>query len=335
MSTYYSDYITIDELVDDINDLLSHYSDTGKITESNIVKFALDRLRVFGNNVMEEYEDLVEVVNHAGTLPDNLYRLNSIVKCRKCDKPLRPEICKDWTDEEIEKLREKRASLMRRQLYKWVETNKYEEVYNECNDCDREIATTVGGAYELIPDVLKVRISCPELLSFGPGVNKGLCTDSCMGCHNPHSKYHIDVINNRNLRCTFPEATLYINYYGIPIDDDGRPMIKNSSKGYVYENIYYYVAYKILQLIMVVDTSARQLYAEMRQEFKESDRKARVDAKASTFTVDAYIQERNRNRINMERYFDSRPRRHMGLAKNTVGIQPPCETDCYRYKSHS
>lgn len=336
MTNIFSDYISLDQLIDEISDTLSPYEDTGKITEANIIRFVMDRLRVFGNNIMEEYEDLVEITNHVGDLPINLYRLNSIMMCQKCERPPLVEPCKDWTEEEIEELRN-RPNLYRRNLYKWVETNKYEETYNECNDCDREINETLGVKSEIIPDILRVRLKCPTYLSFGKGILRGSCTDNCRSCCDPHSKHMVDIIENSKLRCSFPDGTLYVNYYGIPIDEDNRPLIVNSQKGYIYEYLTYYVIYKLLQQIIIKDTSAIQLYREFDQLQRESFRKAVVDSKASTFTADAYINIHNENRRRSEKYFKTGFQQRLNLAHNNRGIQPryECGSKCYRDKRYS
>lgn len=303
----FEDKIGFDQLAGEVKTLLKKYEDSGHVSDSNIIMFIMDRLKIFGNNVMVDYEDVIPISDFRGMLPSNLYRVNAMFRCRQCEPIKKPcEPCSECGVDDPEDCKP-RPYPTAQKMFKWVETNKYRETLTDCDVCEPEIQTTVGCEITYVPEVAKFELRGRIPLSYGKGMMSGMCTDACKGYHDHQSKYQVEIVNKRMLKTSFPEGSIYVQYYGIPLDENNRPMIQNSNKGYVYEHIKYYVVTKILEYIIIENERAIPIYNLMRQNMMETERKAIVDSKVSTFSNESYIRMHARNRLNTEQYFKTRP----------------------------
>jgi len=303
----FEDKIGIDQLISEVQTMLRKYKDSGFVTEANIIAFTMDKLKVFGNNVMVDYEDVVPIADFRGMLPSNLYRVNAMYKCHSCEPIQSPcDPCSSCESEE-DNLCKPRPYPVAQKMFKWAETTRYRETENSCENCDSEIETTVGCEMTYVPEVARFRLRGRTPLTFGKGMLSGMCTDECRNCQDRSSKYQVEIMSERMLKTSFPSGSIYVQYYGIPLDENNRPMIQNSNKGFVYEHIKYYVLMKILEYIIIENEQAIPVYQLMSQKAMETARPASVDAKVSTFSNTSYVRMRAQNRRNTEQYFRTRP----------------------------
>lgn len=305
----FDQYIRLDTLCDEIMTMLKRYKQTGHVTERNIIVATMDCLKKFGNNIMEKFEDLVPIVDYKGVLPGNQYRIRYMVKCKECPPPCKPCDFKSSGAQPNtcnEDRCDSRDMPTVQRFFKWVETNKNVDRYNLCDECNKEIYTVVGCQAEYVPNIKKPRLhfNDVEFLRFGKSINRGMCLDSCKTCHNPNSPYHVEISGNQ-LRTNFRDGTIFIDYYGIPVDEDGKLLIINSPNGRLYEHLKYYVLSKLLEYIRIDDEQARQLHLDYYQLADATERAAIVDSVGITFTHDVYRKLINQNRDRYEQYFNN------------------------------
>lgn len=150
-------------------------------------------------------------------------------------------------------------------------------------------------------------------------MRSGLCAKSCLSCNDRHSKYAVEIIDG-NVKTNFKEGNLYFQYYGVPIDEEGLPMIHDSKKGLVWQHIKYYVLFKLFEEIQYDDEGAIPFREYNERKMKETVDSAIKDANQSTFSNEAYISLYNRNRMYIERFFRTGPPVHNFLVRNRLGV---------------
>lgn len=293
----FNELISIEVITGEIQKMLKKYKNSGHVTEENVIDFTMDRLKIFGNNVMADFEDVIPISGYNGELPSNVFRINEIYKCHECKNCDEFNPCEDDTCDTCKP----KPEPMLQKTFKWVETNKYRETHDACDSCEPEIETIVGCERTYIPDIARFKVHGRQPLYLGKMMSSGLCTQSCKGCHHPDSPFRVDVEGN-TIKTSFRDGNIYIQYYGIPLDGQGRPLIQNSKRGFVYEHIKYYVLYKILEYIIIEDETAVTMYRLMRENAELTKRQAVVDAKASTFSNQAYYNLIFANRANTQQY---------------------------------
>lgn len=259
-------------LIEEIKSDLSKYADAGLIDENSLYRDIVLGLRRFGNDICEIQDKVVEVKNGSAELPKNFFYLRLAALC----EPLGYKTnCK--TDVEFHHLQ---SSHYYRE--KVIMTDKW----NECDPCCNEVEENV------IKENLYFKESKvdfyyhnPQLLKLGKTFKKDNCISDCRNKLVKDNPNEIN-INNFTLYANFPEGDIYIQYYGIPTNEDGSIEIPSTPNGHLETYIEYYLKRRLVERLMGNNDAQglANLYNVYKQEEQIALKNASAELKMKSLT---------------------------------------------------
>lgn len=280
--------ITIESFIADIRDEFSSWDSAGLIDNTSIHKWINKALLKFGSNIMLLQDTVIEVENSTGIIPHNFFSLYSAYLCNK---------------KGFKNVPEKHKKTLQ-QSYAWVERVERSNKWNSCDPCcaEEEEKTIVEKLY--FKDVeVDFYYNQPTLLKLGKTIDRNVCHKECRNKIVKDNPNEIIILNN-TLQTNFREGSVYMQYYGLPKDEDGNTSIPETPKGEVETYLEYHVKRKIAENIGANqdDSSAFNLLSYYSQMEKEHLGLALTDAKFSTLTPNSFRRLKKINRAEMHRY---------------------------------
>lgn len=222
----------VNALIAEVRSDLSKYSDAGLIDDNSIYRDIVKGLKKFGNDISELQEVVVEVKNYKAQLPEGYFSLYLAYLC----KPLHYK-----TNDEFHDLQE---SLF------YVERT---ESTNKWNECD---ASCVTQEEKIIKENLyfkRARVEYtyhePQLLSLGKSFKKSECHRECRNKLVKDNPNEIVIMNNQ-LSANFKEGTIYLQYYGLPLDEEGQIEIPDVANGVMESYLEYRVKRRLAERLI-------------------------------------------------------------------------------------
>lgn len=279
--------ITVDSFIAELKSQYSSYADAGLIDEISIYGWVNEAVKKFGENVMTLQDTVVEVKNSQATLPDNYFSLYVAYKCDK--KGYYIEDSKD-----IPQLQ---------QSYMWVERVEKGNKWNLCEPCCTEdVEKTIVERVYYNGIETQYHYHNPVLLKLGKSMQRSRCHAKCRNLIVKDSPHEI-IINSRTLTANFHEGDIYLQFYGLPQDEEGRPMIPDTPKGEVMKYVEYYVKRNFFEgLLANGDDKAATLFNYYVQKEDSQLGLALTDAKFSTLTPNSFKRLKKINRAEMMKY---------------------------------
>lgn len=222
------------ELIAEILTELKSYDETGLIDYRNLNRWIKSELKRFGANLMPLTEKIIEVKNGKAEVPENFYSLYYAVKCT-------PEY-HEFEEGCMEKVQSSHYWTQRLETtYEWDnQSNSHKGKDFKCieekvyfNDC-----------------AIKIRYTRPQLLKLTRGFNKEYFANKCQNIKVTYSPYEMNIVRD-TINFNFKEGFVYMQYYGLPTDEDGDLYIPE-----VRSLIEYLIAYcrrKILETLFYND----------------------------------------------------------------------------------
>jgi hypothetical protein len=214
-------------LIEEVKRKLRKYSDAGLLDENSMYREIVLGLKKFGNSVCELHEEVVHVKNGKAELPSNFNSLSFAYLC----EPLGYE-----KDQEVE-LHDLQSS------YFYTERVETSDKWNECDPCCKEQETkTIKESLYFKNGKVDFYYTNPRLLRISTkSLNKNEIHSKCRNRAVRTSNEVID-INKRTLNANFKEGYIYINYFGLPMDEDGKIEIPDTYNG----DLEKYMEYRLL-----------------------------------------------------------------------------------------
>jgi hypothetical protein len=214
---------SVEALIAEINSDLSKYADAGLIDENSIYRDIVKGLKKFGNNMMELQETVLEVKNYKAVIPEGFYSLYLAYLC----KPLYYKTNDEFHD-------------LQNSLF-YIERTETKNKWNECDTC----CTTQEE--KIIKENLYFRRSRaefyyhePQLLKLGKSFKKSECHRECRNKFVKDNPNEIIINSSKNILSTnFKEGSIYMQYYGLPVDEDGAIIIPDVANGIVETYLEY------------------------------------------------------------------------------------------------
>jgi hypothetical protein len=272
--------MTCDELIAELRAEIPTLGTLGGIEDESVYRWVRDELRRFGKTVCAQYEDVIEVKRGSASLPANFYSLKAAYGC----EPMCVET-------------EAPRAVLQNTLF-WKERVEYGARWSECDACCKEQfeKTIVENVYLNEQHSAKFHYKNPVLLRLADTTLRSACASDCANRYVRDCAEEI-MINGRTLYGNF-DGDVFIRYYGVQQDEDGKPEIPDTDLGLVQRYIENYVKMKIFerQMLNNADTAAAtkfQLYLQLCQGGFIA---AMTDAKMTKYDWKAYSLLRRRNR---------------------------------------
>lgn len=226
--------MTRKQLLAEILTELKKYDESGLIDYKSVNRWIRNELKRFGGNLMQMTEKVLRVENGIATLPDNFFSLYFAVKC-KPEAHVFEEGCKESVQSS----------------YFWKQ--RIEETY----EWDNASNSHKGVDYKFIEErvvfkdaIVKFKYSNPILLKPIKGVKRDVLAKSCKNLQKFHSPYEFNIVGEK-VQFNFSEGDVYIQYYGLPTDEDGDLIIPDSRN--LQEYLIAYCKRKIMEMVWMND----------------------------------------------------------------------------------
>ena len=276
-------------LIEEIKSEFSKYDDAGLIDENSMYRDIVQGLKRFGNDVLEIHETVVEVKDGEAKLPENFKSLYLAYLCT----PL------GYTTDgpEIEN-----HSLQTSLFYKEkvIRSNKWSECEACCNEQEENI---IRENLYFNGNQVSFYYHQPRLLKLGKSFNK---TNVHAKCRNKIVRDNPEeiVITGYRLKANFNEGDIYMQYLGLPLDEEGRINIPESYNGHLETYLEYYLKVRMAERLMGNNDAVglSNLYSVYKQESQIALRNASNDLKMGTINPQSLKRLKRLNRLETLQY---------------------------------
>lgn len=226
----------VDIIISKVKRDLSKYDDAGLIDENELYNDAVHAMKAFGNDICEKQEAVLTVKDGFAKLPDSFFSLYLAVKCE-------PHF---YTKETVDE-----KTLLSSIMYR--ERVELSSVWNECQDCPQQFTEKIikeNVYYDNIGSKITFHYHKPTLLRLTPGVERTACAKGCMNSFNTPSPHEINIVRRTMLQANFDEGSIYMQYNGLPTDEDGNLDIPETDNGFVQTYIEYNLKRRLAEQLM-------------------------------------------------------------------------------------
>ena len=208
-------------LIEEVKNKLRKYSEGGLLDENSMYREIVLGLKRFGNPVLELHEKILHVKNGRVELPQNFSNLMLAYLC----EPLGY----DKGNIEVHDLQTS---------YFYTERTETGNVWSECNPCcQNKTEKVIKESLYFVAGNVDFYYKNPVMLRLSSRtINKREINSACRNKVVKQGKEVIE-INKRILHANFREGYVFINYYGLPTDEDGRVDIPETHNGHLEEYI--------------------------------------------------------------------------------------------------
>lgn len=274
-------------LIEEIKNDFRKYSDSGLIDENSLYRDIVLGLKRFGNDIMVLQEKVVEVKNGTSTLPNNFFSLYLAALC----EPLGYKVNNAQADH-----------LQSSHYYteKVVKSNRW----SECDACCDTVEENVIRENLYFKDSsVEFYYKNPKLLRLGKAFIKDGIHNSCRNKLVRESVNEI-TINNFTLNANFSEGDIYLQYYGLPIDEDGFMEIPETPNGHLETYLEYYLKRRLAERLMGNNDAQglSNLYSVYKQEEQIALRNASNEVKMRKITPQSLKRMTRLNKIESLKY---------------------------------
>lgn len=281
----------IDTLIAEIREDYNKYDSQGLINDDSCYRWAKYALKEFGGNIMEIQETLLYVKNGQAQLPDNFFSLYDALRCES------DYYCASSSKADTGIL----DSLM------WKERVERKQTWNSCATCCKEESESTITERIYIDfatnDYVDFYYTNPQRLRLGKSTQRSI-DPNCRNKYIKSGSTDVITINNKTLYANFAEGVIFLQYKGVPEDEDGKPIIPETPKGNVEKYVEYHLKSMILENILVNTDDTNVITAYQTATAKEQYYKglAKTDAAFSKLTPASFRRLRNANRIDNLKY---------------------------------
>lgn len=222
-----------DDIIAKVKRDFQKYTDAGLVDEDELYRDLIFALKKFGNDVTYLQETVVEVVDGYATLPKSFFSLYLAYLCEP-----HGFVCQDVEFHDLQS------------SHYYVERTKKNSHWNQCDACCEETSTSyVRENVYFKSGRVEFLYKNPTLLKLGKAFKKDSCHKDCRNKIVRDNPNEI-VINNFKLQANFNEGYIYLQYYGLPLDDEGNIEVPESANGHLELYIEYYLKRRLTEVLM-------------------------------------------------------------------------------------
>lgn len=274
-------------LIEEIKSDFSKYSDAGLIDEISIQRDIEKGLKRFGNDVMELQETVIQVTNGFANLPEGFFALYIAYLC----EPL------GYSTNKVSK-----PYIVESNFF--IERTQRKSNWNSCDPCCvEEEEKVITETLYLNDNKVDFHYKNPRLLRLGKSFNKTKCHEKCRNKFIWECPEEI-VINNNTLYANFDEGNIYMQYYGLPLDEDGEIDIPNTPNGHLDTYLEYFIKRRLAERLLGNNDAVglSNLYSIYKQEEQIALRNASNELKMSKLTPKSFKRMKRINDLERLKY---------------------------------
>lgn len=271
--------MTFQETLATLKSTFKSYDSVGLIDELSVYDWYLEALKEFGALPLELYEEVIEIKNGQGRLPDGFRKLVYAVKCEPFT----------YETKHTDHLQQSRF---------WTERHEKSALWDNCDDC----CITESEKY-IVEKVYFRDYECdyfyknPTPLRLTKGINRKMCTTDCANLSVKRSPYEINIVKGKILQANFTTGNVFLRYRGFEEDEDGFIEIPETFNGYLERYITDYIKAKLMENIIANGDATggeQTLLGVYRQDARDNKIKAMTELKANNFGKEAITALRKR-----------------------------------------
>lgn len=236
------EYISIKELLAEVESKFPILADSGELDKTSIYTTVLSELRKFGVDALQKRRHVVTIENGRGKLPDNFKRLKEARRidyhCHEFENPTVGDTYNYITREYIEN------------------PAYYDQISgNYVITCDPKVITEKITIHNTNVEV-KYKSEYVEIVD-------GVFSDSIEAdCINKRVKSpHKISITNLTVNANFNKGRLYIEYYSLPMNEDGDVSVPLMTTGDLYDYILHKIKIELAQFLIVNNLNPQGIQA--------------------------------------------------------------------------
>lgn len=246
-------FSNVDSIIADLRSELNKYASANLIDETSLYRDITLSLKGFGNDVSIKHEKVLEVRDGFVELPSNFFSLSFAYLCEPAG--YRSNVEKHHLQSSL--------------LYK--ETTRFRSDWNECDSscCEDQSETVVRENLYLDMGRIEFYYKKPILLKLGESFQKSSCHFSCRNQIVRDCPYEVS-ITNFTMSTNFNQGYVYIQYYGLPIDNKGNIEIPSTPNG----NMEFYMEYMLKRRVserLIANGDAGPGLKEMYPTYKQEE----------------------------------------------------------------
>lgn len=227
--------MTRKRLVAEILTELKKYDESGLIDYKSLNRWIKNELKRFGNNLMQLTETVLRVENGTADLPENFFSLYFAVKCTPESHQFE-EGCKENLQSS----------------HFW--TQRLENTY----EWDNQSGSHKNTNFKLIEErivfkdntTVKFRYNNPILLRPVKGIKRDSLAVKCKNLNINNCPYEFNIVGEK-MQFNFRDGDVYIQYYGLPLDQSDDLLIPDSRN--LEEYLIAYCKRKVMEIIWLND----------------------------------------------------------------------------------
>lgn len=229
-------------ILNKVKAILHSFASSDLLDDTLLLEHADWVISQLGRNILKDFSTILDVYNYKGITPFNLKEITSVEKCRSVNP---------------------RKTKNRYYLGSPITYNIHDDITNICYDkcCYEETSQRITRTFYIEEEKHEEEYCDREFLSLHPDVPKDCLASDCKNryCKSEHN-FNFDL---KSFYFNFEEGSVALKYKGVPLDDEGYPMVEDEP--IIVKAIEDYLIYKSFQHIYYngdADVQQRMQYAE-------------------------------------------------------------------------
>ena len=266
----------------EVKNTFKSYDEAGLIDPISLRTWLHGEIKRFGNNLMTDTDDIIEVKRGKATLPKDFWSMKEIWKyelshyCMEDDNPRALKAAgKDY-------------------------------LVDATCDCNTDVGNCVKEELYYKEKEIKIYYSRPQLLRIAPGFDRRAVDKDCINLPSRVQKRNKNNVRlqNNTLSTEFSEGFLYIIYRAMPMDDEGNLIIPETQHDRLRIYLEYHLKRKLVEewLFNNDDPNLINKLQYLKQEENDSFELAMTEAKAGVLDPAVWKTLLNRNRRRHRRF---------------------------------
>lgn len=231
--------MTISQVIAEVESIFPQYTESGLVDRLAITNKVIKALKRFGNNIMVKREAFINIKGGKGALPKDYWHLMVAVKAEPFEIRTTPRYHETLLDSHFYRQRTEERNVWNLTLDAYIP----------------EDTTTIREEFVFRRAKAEFRYKPVAPLKLVKAFKRSECAaDSPYRSTDfaRNSPYEINIYN-RHLQTNFSQGNIYMQYYGLPTDDDGDIIIPDTQHDELQDFIVLLAQEEVLYRVMMSD----------------------------------------------------------------------------------
>jgi len=278
---------TEENIYAEVKNTFKSYDEAGLIDPISLRTWLRSEIKRFGNNLMYDTDDIIEVINGKATLPKDFWSLKQVWKyelSHYCAEDDSPKVLRAAGKEDL--------------------------IHSEC-DCSKDGQYLKEDLYYKEKEI-KIFYSSPQILRIAKGFNRNAVDKDCINLPNrvqKRNKNNVRLLNNI-LQTEFSNGYVYIIYKALPMDEDGNILIPETQHDRLRIYLEYHLKKKLVEewVLNNDDPNLSNKLQYLIREESDAFELAMSELKADVMNPRVWKSIRNRQRRRHRRFENLMPK---------------------------